>query len=103
MEALKKMGYQVEVHPEVGSFMISDSERDCIWKNRDILAGQVAEIRLQDITAKGAPRAGVFDRFHPSKSDVGLLTYSEGLAGTTDSKESRAMVYRLKSSAGWKK
>ncbi|MGD0011186.1 MAG: hypothetical protein ABSE93_21935 [Terriglobia bacterium] len=49
---------------EVGSFMISDSERDWIWKNRDILAGQIAEIRLQDITAKGAPRAGVFTRFH---------------------------------------
>jgi hypothetical protein len=41
--------------------------------------------------------------WHPAKSDQGLLMHAEGLAGSTDSEESRPMMYRLKSSAGWKK
>jgi hypothetical protein len=31
------------------------------------------------------------------------LLYSESLAGSTDQDESRRMMYRLKSTAGWKK
>jgi hypothetical protein len=51
----------------------------------------------------GAIRAGVFVRFHPSKSEQGLLMYSESLAGSTDPDESRKMMFRLKSSAGWRR
>ncbi len=87
---------------EIGSFMISDAERDWIWQNKDLLTGQVAKIRVQDITDKGAPRAGVFIEWHESKSDVGLLQYAEGLVGTTDKTESRPMLFRLKSANGWR-
>ena len=55
------------------------------------------------VNESGAIRAGVFVRFHPSKSEHGLLLYSESLAGSTDPNESRPMMYRLKSSAGWRK
>jgi hypothetical protein len=47
-------------------------------------------------------RAGVFVRFHPSQSEAGLLMYSEGLAGG-DPQESRSMLYKLKSAAGWRR
>jgi len=61
---------------------------------------QVAEIKATVITDKSAVRAGVSD---PSKSEAALLMYAEGLAGSTDPKESRPMVYTVKSAAGWKK
>jgi hypothetical protein len=55
------------------------------------------------LNESGAIRAGVFLRFHPSKSEQGLLMYSESLAGSTDRALSRPMMYRLKSSAGWRR
>lgn len=64
---------------EIGSFAISDSERDWIWQNRGLLEGQTAEIRAQELTSRGVLRAGVFVRWHPSKSETGLLMYAEGL------------------------
>jgi hypothetical protein len=54
-----------------------------------------------EITPGGAVRAGVFVRFHPSKSDAGLLMYSEALSGSEAGGEQ--MMYRLKSAAGWRK
>jgi hypothetical protein len=54
-----------------------------------------------NVNESGAVRAGVFVRFHPSKSEQGLLLYSESLAGSIDPDESRPMMFRLKSSAGW--
>jgi hypothetical protein len=42
-------------------------------------------------------------RFHPSKSEAGLLMYAEGLAGSTDHETSRPILYSLKSAAGWRK
>jgi hypothetical protein len=41
-------------------------------------------------------------RFHPSKSEQGLLVHSESLAGG-DPEESRRTLYKLKSAAGWKR
>jgi hypothetical protein len=42
--------------------------------------------------------------FTPAKkSEQGLLLYSESLAGSTDPDESRPMMCRLKSSAGWRR
>ena len=55
-----------------------------------------------EITDNGALRAGVFTRFHPSKSEAGLIMYAEGLAGSTNPEESRPMIFALKSAAGWR-
>lgn len=66
---------------EVGSFLIPDTQRDWIWSNRDMLKGQVVEIQAFEMTERGVPRAGRFVRFHPQKSDAGLLMYAESLTG----------------------
>jgi DNA ligase-1 len=91
------------VESEIGSFQLTNEQRRWIWQHRDVLMGQVAEVRALTVNESGAIRAGVFVRFHPSKSEQALLLYSESLAGSTDTNESRPMMYRLKSSAGWKK
>jgi DNA ligase-1 len=87
---------------EVGSLQVTDAQRQWIWGHRDLLQGQVAEIQAMEVTKAGAVRAGVFVRFHPSKSDVGLLMYSESAAGSTDPEQSRPVMYAVKSAAGWR-
>ena len=87
---------------EVGSFPLTDEQRQWIWDHRDVLTGQIAEVRAMKVTDRGAIRAGVFVRFHPSRSEAGLLMYTESLAGG-DPEESRSTLYRLKSAAGWKR
>jgi hypothetical protein len=67
-----------------------------------VLTGQIAEVRAMKVNESGAIRAGVFVRFHPSKSEAGLLMYSETLSGG-NAQESRSMLYRLKSAAGWRR
>lgn len=79
---------------EVGSFQATDEQLKWIWDNRDILKGQVAEILAQEITKSGAPRAGVFVRWHPSKSEAGLLMYAL---------DDRDTMYAMKTAAGWRK
>ena len=86
---------------EIGSFQLTNQQRQWIWDHRDVLTGQVAEVRALSVNESGAIR--VFVRFHPSKSEQGLLMYSESLAGSTDRDESRPMMFRLKSSAGWRR
>jgi DNA ligase-1 len=88
---------------EIGSFQLTNEQRRWIWQHRDLLTGQIAEVRALTVNESGAIRAGVFVRFHPSKSEQGLLLYSESLAGSTGPDESRPVMYRLKSSAGWRK
>ncbi len=68
-----------------------------------MLTGQIAEVRALTVNESGAIRSGVFVRFHPSKSEQGLLLYSESLAGSTNPKESRPILYALKSAVGWRK
>jgi hypothetical protein len=91
------------VQSEIGSFQLTNEQRRWIWQHRDGLTGQIAEVRALTVNEGGAIRAGVFVRFHPSKSEQGLLLYSESLAGSTDPDKSRQMMFRLKSSAGWRK
>ncbi|MGO8736460.1 MAG: hypothetical protein ACLQVM_27120 [Terriglobia bacterium] len=91
------------VESEVGSFQLTNEQRRWIWEHREVLTGQIAEVRALTVNESGAIRAGVFVRFHPSKSEQGLLLYSESLAGSTDPDESRQMMFRLKSSAGWRR
>ncbi len=91
------------VESEIGSFQLTNEQRRWIWEHREVLTGQIAEVRALTVNESGAIRAGVFVRFHPSKSEQGLLMYSESLAGSTDPDESRRMMYRLKSSAGWRR
>jgi hypothetical protein len=67
-----------------------------------VLTGQIAEVRTLTVNESGAIRAGVFMRFHPIRSEAGLLMYSESLAGG-DPQESRTSLYRLKSAEGWKR
>jgi hypothetical protein len=55
-----------------------------------------------NVNKSGAIRVGVFVRFHPSKSEAGLLMYSESLAGG-DPEESRRTLYRLKGAVGWRR
>jgi hypothetical protein len=89
------------VQSEVGSFQLSNDQRQWIWDHRDVLTGQIAEVRAMTVNESGAIRAGVFVRFHPSRSEAGLLMYSETLAGG-DPEESRIALYKLKSAAGWR-
>jgi hypothetical protein len=91
------------VESEIGSFQLTNEQRRWIWQHRDVLTGQIAEVRAMKVNDSGAIRAGVFVRFHPTKSEQGLLLYSESLAGSTDPDESRPMMFRLKSSAGWRR
>jgi len=91
------------VESEIGSFQLTNEQRRWIWQHRDLLTGQIAEVRALTVNESGAIRAGVFVRFHPTKSEQGLLLYSESLAGSTDPDMSRPMMYRLKSSAGWRR
>ena len=91
------------VESEIGSFQLTNEQRRWIWEHRDVLTGQIAEVRAMTVNESGAIRAGVFVRFHPQESEQGLLLYSESLAGSTDPDESRQMMFRLKSSAGWRR
>jgi len=79
---------------EVGSFRVTDEELQWMWNNREFLKGQVAEIYAQEVTKTGAPRAGVFIRWHPSKSEANLLKTSLDEFDT---------MYAIKSAAGWRK
>ena len=67
-----------------------------------MLTGQIAEVRALTVNESGAIRAGVFVRFHPSRSEAGLLLYSETLAGGNPVGSQRT-VYRLKTAAGWRR
>lgn len=90
---------------EVGSFAISDQQRNWIWQHRHDLNGSVAKVRAQEITddGRGVPRAGVFCGFHADKgSEVGLTMYAETLAGG-DPIEAERTKYALKSAAGWRR
>ena len=69
------------VESEIGSFQLTNEQRRWIWEHREVLTGQIAEINAMEITDHGAARAGVFVRWHPSRSEAGLLMYAEGLAG----------------------
>ena len=90
------------VESEIGSFQLTSEQRQWIWDHRQVLTGQIAEVRAMNVNASGAIRAGVFVRFHPSRSEAGLRMYAESLAGG-DPEESRSTLYRLKSAAGWKR
>lgn len=88
---------------EVGSFAITDEMRDWIWQHRELLKGSVAKIQVQELTSRGAPRAGVFHAFHEGKgSEAGLLMYAESLAGG-DPDEMLRTKYALISAAGWRR
>jgi DNA ligase-1 len=91
------------VESEIGSFQLTNEQRRWIWDHREVLTGQIAEVRAMNLNDSGAIRAGVFVRFHPSRSEQGLLLHSESLAGSTDPDESRQMMFRLKSSAAWRR
>ena len=90
------------VESEIGSFQLTNEQRRWIWEHRDVLTGQIAEVRAMNVNESGAIRSGVFVRFHPSRSEAALLMYSESLAGG-DPHQSRSMLYRLKNAAGRKK
>ena len=91
------------VESEIGSFQLTNEQRRWIWEHREGLTGQIAEVRAMTVNESGAIRAGVFVRFHPSKSEQALILYSESLAGSTDPDKSREMMFRLKNSAGWRR
>jgi len=91
------------VESEIGSFQLTNEQRQWIWDHRDVLTGQIGEVRALTVNESGAIRAGVFVRFHASKSELALLMYSESLVGSTDPDKSLPMMFRLKSSAGWRR
>jgi len=90
------------VRSEVGAFQLTNDQRQWIWEHRQVLTGQIAEVRAMNVNESGAIRAGVFVRFHPSRSEAGLLMYAESLAGG-DLEESRSTLFSLKSAAGWRR
>jgi hypothetical protein len=80
----------------VGSFSITDDQRQWLFDNRDLLVGQVAEIEAFALTEKrGVPRAGRFVRFHPSQSEAALLLYAETLSGNDDRTSTLNTKYAL--------
>jgi hypothetical protein len=91
---------------EVGSFAISDVQRQWIYDNRADLIGAVAKVSVMEKTANGVPRAGVFHAWHGDPrfgglgAEMSLAMYADSLAGAEPQEASR-MLYRLKSSAGW--
>jgi ATP-dependent DNA ligase len=93
---------------EVGSFAVPDAQRQWIWDHREELKGAVAKVSVMEKTETGAPRAGVFHGWHGDPrfggigTEMALAMYSEALAGG-DPEEAQRMLYRLKSSAGWKR
>lgn len=93
---------------KVGSFAVSDPQRQWIFDHRDELVGAVAKVSVMEKTETGLPRAGTFiewhgdPRFGGAGSEMALYMYSEALAGG-DPVEGERMKYRLISSAGWKK
>ena len=58
------------VESEIGSFQLTNEQRHWIWEHRDVLTGQIAEVRALTVNESGAIRAGVFVRFHPSRSKL---------------------------------
>jgi hypothetical protein len=90
------------VQSEIGSFQLTNDQRRWIWENRDVLTGQIAEVRALTVNESGAIRAGVFVRFHPSRSEAGLLMYAETLAGGNP-EECLHTFYTIKSATGWKR
>lgn len=84
---------------ELGSLGVDDSYRNWIWDHRDMVLGQQVKARVQEVTERGAPRAGTFLGFH--NSEVDLIMAAESIAGG-DPKASKEMVYKLKSAAGWR-
>jgi ATP-dependent DNA ligase len=93
---------------EVGSFTVPDAQRQWIWNHREELKGAVAKVSVMEKTEAGMPRAGVFHGWHgdPRYGGIGtemsLAMYSEALAGG-DPEEAQRMLYRMKSSQGWRK
>jgi hypothetical protein len=89
------------VQSEIWTFQLTNEQRRWIWVHREVVTGQIVELSALTVNESGAFRAGVFARFLPSKSEQGLLIYSESLTGSPDSDKSRPMLFQLKSSAGW--
>lgn len=93
---------------EVGSFAVPDAQRQWIWDHREDLKGAVAKVSVMEKTEAGMPRAGVFHGWHPDPrhggigTEMSLAMYSEALAGG-DPEEAQRVLYRMKSSAGWKR
>lgn len=91
---------------EIGSFAITDTQRQWVWDNREELTGAIAKCLVLEVTERGVPRAGVFHAWHPDPryggigSEYALKLYAESLAGG-DAKLSKETVYALKTSAGW--
>ena len=97
-------GYEAKI----GSFAITDEERRWILAHKDECIGSVGRFTVMEKTDRGAPRSGTFIEWHPDPryggvgAERGLQMYAESLAGM-DPEESKRMLYRLKSSAGWRK
>lgn len=89
---------------EVGSFAITDEQRDWIWQHRDLVHGATVKVRVQELTSRGAPRAGVFMGFHEGKgnTEAGLMMYSESLAGG-DQEQMMRTKYALIAAQGWRR
>lgn len=93
---------------EVGSFAISDAERQWIYDHKDELIGAVAKISVQEMTQGNKPRAGIFHGWHPDPryggigSEMALQMYADTTAGL-DPEEGKRAMYAMKSAAGWRR
>jgi len=85
---------------KIGSFSITDKQRDWIWTNRDLLVGEVAEIEAFEMTpGREVPRAGRFIRWHASKSEASLIMYAETVTGDMNRNSTLSTKYALIQSA----
>jgi hypothetical protein len=71
---------------EVGSFAITDAERQWIFDHRTELVGAVAKVSVMEKTQAGAPRAGVFHSWHGDPRMGGMGTEIREAAPTRKGK-----------------
>jgi hypothetical protein len=95
-------------HGEIGSFAITDAERDWIWKHREEVKGATLKSTVMELTALGKPRAGTFHHWHPDPrlggigSEMALQMYADSVSGM-NAEESNKALFAIKSAAGWRK
>ena len=59
---------------EIGSFAISDAERQRLWDRRQELEGGYAQVEVMELSeGRGVPRVGVFVGMHPGKGSQEAL------------------------------
>ena len=90
------------VESEIGSFQLTNEQRQWIWEHRDVLTGQIAEVRAMTVNESGAIRAGVFVRFHPVRVRAGTAAVQRK-PGWVETRTRAGHDVSAEESAGWRR